>query len=151
MFRILVVCTANICRSPAGEVLLADALKGRSVQVRSAGTLAIDNHYVHPVIEEFMIERGYPQISQHRSTALMPSSLANYGLILCMEQEHLDWIKRAQPTATGKAKLLGHWDGQKGVRDPINGPKEGYQEALSTIDAYCRQWAEKITTLGLCS
>jgi len=114
----LVVCTANICRSPAGEVFLANALKGKSVQVRSAGTLAIDNHYVHPVIEEFMVERGFSQISQHRSTALMPSSLANYGLILCMEQDHLDWIKRAQPTATAKAKLLGHWDGQRGCMIP---------------------------------
>jgi len=151
MLRILVVCTANICRSPAGEAFLAKALKGRSVEVRSAGTLAIDNHYVHPVIEEQMIERGFPQISQHRSTALMPSALANYDLILCMEQDHLDWIKRTQPTATGKAKLLGHWDGQKGVLDPINGPKAGYQDALNIIESYCQQWAEKITTLGLCS
>ena len=150
MLRILVVCTANICRSPAGEVFLAKALSSRAVQVDSAGTLAIDNHYAHPVIQEQMIERGFPIIAQHRSSALMPSRLAQYSLILCMEQEHLEWIKKVQPTATGKAKLLGHWDGQKGVLDPINGPKEGYTEALNIIEKYSNQWADKIVSLGMC-
>jgi protein-tyrosine phosphatase len=151
MLRILVVCTANICRSPAGEVFLAHALAGRNAQVDSAGTMAIDNHYAHPEIEGQMRERGFEQITAHRSTALMPSRLDQYGLILCMEQEHLDWIKRMQPTATGKAKLLGHWSGQKGVTDPINGPKEGYTEALNTIERYSQQWADKVVALGMCT
>jgi len=151
MFRVLVVCTANICRSPAGEVFLARALQGRSVQVHSAGTLAVDNHFAHPQIEEQMIERGFPEIRQHRSSALMPLRLSQYGLILCMEQVHLDWIERVQPTSTGKAKLLGHWDSQKGVIDPINGPKEGYTQALDLIEIYCQQWANKMVGLGLCT
>lgn len=150
MFRVLVVCTANICRSPAGEIFLARALKGRMAQVDSAGTLAVDNHLVHPEIEQQMIARGFPEISEHHSTTLMPSRLSQYDLILCMEQDHLNWILRAQPTATGKAKLLGHWDGQKGVVDPINGPKEGYTQALGLIETYCQQWADKIVSLGLC-
>jgi protein-tyrosine phosphatase len=151
MFRVLVVCTANICRSPAGEVFLARALQGRAAQVNSAGTLAVDNHFAHPEIAQQMIARGFPEIRNHRSTALMPSRLSQYGLILCMEQEHLNWVLKAQPTATGKAKLLGHWDGQKGVMDPINGPKEGYTQALDLIETYCQQWADKIVNLGLCT
>lgn len=39
-FRILTVCTANICRSPVAERLLADAL-GAEVRVSSAGTHAL--------------------------------------------------------------------------------------------------------------
>ena len=151
MFRVLVVCTANICRSPAGEVFLARALQGRSALVHSAGTLAVDNHLAHPEIEQQMIARGFGQISNHRSSALMPSRLSQYDLILCMEQAHLSWILKTQPTATGKAKLLGHWDGQKGVVDPINGPKEGYAQALDLIETYCQQWADKIASLGLCA
>ena len=133
MFRILVVCTANICRSPAAQQFLAKALADQQVEVYSAGTRAIDNHFAHPEIERQMLDRGYPNITQHRSSALMPSQLAKYGLILCMEQDHLDWIKRASPTSIGKTKLLGHWDGQAGVLDPINGPEEGYSQCLDLI------------------
>ena len=127
------VCTANICRSPAAQQFLAKALADQQVEVYSAGTRAIDNHFAHPQIERQMLDRGYPDITQHRSTALMPSQLAKYGLILCMEQDHLDWIKRASPTSIGKTKLLGHWDGQAGVLDPINGPEEGYSQCLDLI------------------
>lgn len=151
MFKVLVVCTANICRSPAGEVFLAKALKGHSAQVDSAGTLAIDGHYAHPQIVEQMIARGFPEIEQHRSSALMPSKISQYGLILCMEAEHLNWILKVQPAATGKVKLLGHWDSQKGVTDPINGPKEGYTQALDLIETYSGQWANKIISLGFCA
>jgi len=151
MLRILVVCTANICRSPAAQQFLARALAGHPVEVHSAGTMAIDNHFAHPQIEQQMVQRGYPAITQHRSCALMPSQLARYDLILCMEQDHLDWIKRASPTSTGKTKLLGHWDGQAGVLDPINGPEEGYSQCLDLMDAYCQQWANKVLALGLCS
>jgi protein-tyrosine phosphatase len=151
MFRILVVCTANICRSPAAQQFLAKALAERQVEVYSAGTRAIDNHFAHPEIERQMLDRGYSEITQHRSSALMPSQLARYGLILCMEQDHLDWIKKTSPTSIGKVKLLGHWDGQAGVIDPINGPEEGYRECLNLMDQYCLQWADKIVQLGLCS
>lgn len=145
------VCTANICRSPAGEVFLAKALQGQSAQIDSAGILAIDSHFAHPQIVEQMVARGFPEIEQHRSSALMPSKISQYGLILCMEQEHLDWILKVQPAATGKVKLLGHWDGQKGVTDPINGPKEDYSQALDLIETYCQHWADKIVSLGFCA
>ena len=151
MLRILVVCTANICRSPAAQQFLAKALADQQIEVYSAGTRAIDNHFAHPQIEQQMVQRGYLAITQHRSTALMPSQLARYGLILCMEQDHLDWIKRASPTSIGKTKLLGHWDGQAGVLDPINGPEEGYSQCLDLMDEYCHQWADKVVSLGLCS
>ena len=39
-FSILVVCTGNVCRSPAAERLLASKL-GSTVQVASAGTHAL--------------------------------------------------------------------------------------------------------------
>ena len=151
MFRILVVCTANICRSPAGEVFLARKLASHAVEVHSAGTLAIDNHPADETIQEILQERGFPEIANHRSKALMPSVLNRYGLILCMENDHLAWVRRNEPGALGKTKLFGHWDGQKGVDDPIGRAKEAYAQALNTIETYSATWAEKIVALGLCS
>ncbi|HMT19933.1 MAG TPA: low molecular weight phosphotyrosine protein phosphatase, partial [Promineifilum sp.] len=44
MANILIVCTANICRSPVAAALLRDRLRQRNLtdwQVRSAGTWAM--------------------------------------------------------------------------------------------------------------
>lgn len=46
-FEILVVCTGNICRSPAAEYLLRSALDD-SVSIRSAGTHAVVGAPVDP-------------------------------------------------------------------------------------------------------
>jgi protein-tyrosine phosphatase len=55
-FRVLVVCTGNICRSPAGELLLRNLLVGRlggraagRVEVSSAGVRAVVGHGMHPL------------------------------------------------------------------------------------------------------
>ncbi|MBN9737953.1 MULTISPECIES: low molecular weight phosphatase family protein [unclassified Pseudonocardia] len=55
-FRVLVVCTGNICRSPAGELLMRHLLVGRlggraagRVEVSSAGVRAVVGHGMHPL------------------------------------------------------------------------------------------------------
>ncbi len=40
-FKILTVCTGNICRSPLAEGLLRKVLRGLPVEVSSAGTGAL--------------------------------------------------------------------------------------------------------------
>ncbi len=54
-FRLLFVCTGNICRSPVAEILMRDALRGRlggrdagAFRVSSAGVQAVVGHGVHP-------------------------------------------------------------------------------------------------------
>ncbi len=54
-FRLLFVCTGNICRSPVAEILMRDALRGRlggrdaaAIHVSSAGVAAVVGHGVHP-------------------------------------------------------------------------------------------------------
>mgnify|MGYP002738687724 CR=1 FL=1 len=46
-YRILTVCTGNVCRSPAAERLLEHTLNP-SVTVRSAGTRALVGEPIHP-------------------------------------------------------------------------------------------------------
>lgn len=54
-FRLLFVCTGNICRSPVAEILTRYALRGRlggrdaaAFQISSAGVHAVAGHGVHP-------------------------------------------------------------------------------------------------------
>lgn len=56
-FRILTVCTGNICRSPAAERLLAAGL-GPSVVVESAGIGALVGEPIDPLMAALMTDAG---------------------------------------------------------------------------------------------
>ena len=149
MFRILIVCTANVCRSATAQEFLRRALQGHHAQVDSAGTLAVNGNPADPTIQTLMLERGFPEISGHRSQVLLPSLLPNYELILCMERKHIDHVRRASVLAVGKAMLLGHWDGGREVDDPIGRSEEIYRGALDEMDKFSNQWAQKIIDMGM--
>lgn len=149
MFNILVVCTANICRSPVAQIYLANMLEGRQVRVESAGVMAINGHHADDEIQTIMLDRGFANVESHRSRTLLPSYIQNYDLILCMEYGHLNHILRMNPIASGKTMLLGHWDAVKEVSDPIGGTKEIYIEAIERMKHLCTQWSEKIVATGL--
>ena len=151
MYRILVVCTANICRSPVGELFLERLLQGQKVQVDSAGTLALNGNSADSTMQELLNERGYPNIVNHRSQALMPSLISKYDLLLCMTDEHRNQVTKMSPIATGKVKLFGHWDQQAQVLDPIGGPREEYQSSVEQIEMLSKLWADKLIQLGVCA
>lgn len=149
MYKILVVCTANICRSPAAEVLLSEALDKKKISVESAGILALNGHEADPQMRNLMVMRGYPRITEHRSRAVMPSYLTKYHLILCMEHLHLKWLRNASPVSVGKSMLLGHWNSGVEVDDPIGMSPEAYIASIDLMHNCCQEWAKKITTMGL--
>ncbi|MFL5359908.1 MAG: low molecular weight phosphotyrosine protein phosphatase, partial [Myxococcales bacterium] len=69
--RVLMVCTGNICRSPMAQVLLADALKKRGIDVavESAGLGALVGHPADPIAVKLMQARGL-DLSGHRGRQL---------------------------------------------------------------------------------
>ncbi|NCY17062.1 MAG: low molecular weight phosphotyrosine protein phosphatase [Actinobacteria bacterium] len=95
--RILVVCTANICRSPMFEGLLRRDLgaRGSLIEVESAGLLDRDEP-ADPEAVSTMAERGV-DISGHRSRAVARLDLDGFDLILTMGREHLREIVIDQP------------------------------------------------------
>ena len=149
MFNILVVCTANICRSPAAESFLRLALKDAPVNVHSAGTLAIDGNPADAMIQALMHERGHQNLPKHRSKALLPSHISKYQLILCMENSHLAYVQKTNMSSVGKTMLLGHWSNAQEVADPIGQARANYEQALVTIENFSAQWAKKIIDLGM--
>ncbi len=89
--HVLVVCTANVCRSPMAEGLLHHHLlaRGLDVTVTSAGThsvsLSVDPEAVHAA------RRLGVDISAHSPRQFTPTILADEGadLIVTMTREHL--------------------------------------------------------------
>ena len=149
MFRILIICTANVCRSPAAQEFLRRALQGYQVKVDSAGTLAVNGNLADSTIQSLMLDRGFPELSTHRSQVLLPSLLPEYELILCMERSHIDHVRRTSVLSVGKTMLLGHWDGEQEVNDPIGQSREIYMGSLDEMEQFSNQWAQKIIDMGM--
>lgn len=87
--RLLVVCTANICRSPMAEVLLASHLEDIDVAaiVRSCGHLEAGVR-VSPHSVTVMAERGL-DISEHRSQTNTRRFTSGADLIITMSKENV--------------------------------------------------------------
>lgn len=87
-FRVLTVCTGNICRSPAVERLLAARLgPGSGVHVTSAGTGALVGHPVHEPMLTLLTAAGASGdgFAARQVTAAM---LREADLVLAMTRAH---------------------------------------------------------------
>lgn len=88
--RLLVVCTANQCRSPMAEVIARDlaARRGIEVAVRSAGTGAIDG--VPATDGACMTVRKLGlDLTDHLSRSVTAELVASADLVIAMEQQHV--------------------------------------------------------------
>lgn len=106
MLRIVVLCTANRCRSPMAEALLARRLAeaGVKAEVTSAGQLeggiAASGGSVRA-----MAARGISLV-EHRSRTVTPEMLHEADLVLCMARSHLREAAVAAPHAFGRTFTL---------------------------------------------
>lgn len=87
--RVLVVCTANVCRSAMGEALLrqAAAARGVDVEVRSAG-VRVPGLPVDPDAVRTLAPLGL-DISGHRPTQASRELVSGADLVVTMTREHL--------------------------------------------------------------
>lgn len=97
--RVLVVCTANVCRSPMGEALLQRHCTelGVDVQVTSAGTQRHELP-VDPGAVTVMAEQGL-DISVHQPRQLDRAVLEADGadLVITMTRDHLRVVATSAP------------------------------------------------------
>ena len=143
---ILFVCTGNICRSPAAEGVLRDALRraGLQEQVRIASAGTHGYHAGEPPDERAQrhaARRGY-EIGGLRARAVARSDFEEFDLILAMDRGHLRILQRLAPQAhRHKLRLFMEyaegWSEQE-VPDPYYGGPEGFEQMLDMIEAGAR-------------
>jgi protein-tyrosine phosphatase len=110
-FRILVVCTANICRSPMIERMLRHALADRlgaaasSFDVTSAGTWGHDGPTMHEFSAQVLTDRGI-DAAGFTPRVLVEAMVAGSDLVLTAAREHRAAVVTLCPSATRRAFTL---------------------------------------------
>jgi protein-tyrosine phosphatase len=87
MFKILVVCTGNLCRSPYTERLLSRNAPAY-VEITSAGTLDIPGVRSPKELLEIASDRGL-DLKGHRSRSLSEVDAGQMDLVLGMTLDHV--------------------------------------------------------------
>lgn len=141
--RILVVCLGNICRSPMAEFVLRKQLAGRGVTVESAGIAATKGARIDPVALAVLAAHGIDADS-HAARRLDQPMLDAADLVLVMERSHLEFIRARFPSATGKTFLLGRWQGEFEMPDPLGRPRETFERLYRAIGRATHRWCELI-------
>lgn len=105
-FRILVVCTANICRSVMGELMIRRAAAPEvDVEVWSCGFLFDDEPASDAVIA--VLDERDLDARDHRSRKFAPSMLDDIDLVVTMERAHARELTVAVEGAFDRIHTLG--------------------------------------------
>ena len=136
MPQVLIVCTANICRSPVAEGLLRHRLQGEGKEdwkVTSAGTWAQWARGAAQNSIQVMAEKGI-DIRDHRARPVNEEMLVEADLVLCMEQGHAEALRAEFPAAAEKIYLLSEMVGRKySISDPYGSPLPEYQRMAGEL------------------
>ena len=143
-YRVCVVCTGNICRSPMGDVILRDLLDraglGGKVEVDSAGT---GDWHVGKAPDArtraAALRRGY-DLSSLRARQVSLADFSRYDLILAMDNANLRDLKHLRGSG-GKAELdlfLRRYELEiDEVPDPYYGGEDGFERVLDLVERAC--------------
>ncbi len=136
MAHILVVCTANICRSPIVAALLKDRLQKKGIgdwTVSSAGTWAQMKRGAARNSILVMTEYGL-DISDHIAQMIEEAHLRESDLILCMESGHVEALKFEFPFYSDKVFLFTEMAGAPySVHDPYGEPFDAFQKMAAEL------------------
>ncbi|MDQ6755264.1 MAG: low molecular weight phosphotyrosine protein phosphatase [Actinomycetota bacterium] len=146
-YRIITVCTGNICRSPMAELMLqraADAAE-LDVVVDSAGTSAWESgNPIDPRAAARLDEAGIDSAA-HLARRFRTEWFAERDLILALDLDHFETLLSAAPDQAARAKVrmlrsfdpevAGREAAEQGIADPWFGGSRDFDSGWRLIDA----------------
>ena len=152
-YSILLVCTANQCRSPIAEVLFKELLKSQGQtaskwRVESAGVYAAQNSPASPYTREIVAELGL-DLSEHQSQVITKELVKSFQLVLTMEKWQRQLILQLCPDISNSVLMLSQVVGiEKDIIDPFGMSNNNYREILKEIQNYFEQGWKNILHLA---
>ena len=152
MAHIIMICTANICRSPLAEKLLARHLSEKAATdsafadwvVSSAGTWA--NRARGAATGSIaMAEERDLDLSEHVARMVTEEIAEEGDLLLCMTANHKEALQLDFRDQADKIYLLTEMVGRKyDISDPYGGPYEGYVTMAQEVEKLIAEGLPKI-------
>lgn len=151
MPEIIIVCTANICRSPVVEAVIRDRLAAKGLEgwrVQSAGTWAQNGQPASLYSREILAERGL-DISSHTSQVITGELLEAADLVLCLESGHAEALRAEFPQHAPKIFLLTEMIGRRySIADPYGGPRFAYEQMIDEVTRLVEDGLPRIIELA---
>ena len=147
MKSLLLVCTANICRSPMAEVVFkAQAAVLGLGRVASAGARASSRPQgMDARALAALSRRKYPTDKKWRSRRVEVEDFQRFDHVVAMDEDNLHALRRLCPPelAHKVGLLLDVVPGREGqeVPDPYFGSAQGFENVLDLIELAARHWA----------
>lgn len=144
-YRLLFVCTANICRSPMAEGLALSygAQRRWPVEVRSGGLLGIEGHPADPHAVQVMAEVGI-DIAKHRSSGVDEPVMAWADYVLVMEMAHAVLLRERYPEHGDKVLLLANFGGMLDIPDPIGGRRRRFRRTRDDLRRCVERFMDRL-------
>ena len=115
-FRVLFVCTGNICRSPMAEHLMRDGLRARlgpdadHFVVASAGTFGLVDHPMEPFASDTLRDHHAVDGSAFRAKALADFMVSGADLVLTATRDHRAAAVTLHPQAARRTFTIREFD-----------------------------------------
>jgi protein-tyrosine-phosphatase len=149
---VLFVCAANQCRSPMAMVLFKDFVGRQKAHpenwlIESAGVWAINGYPATDSAIQAMNEIGL-DLNAHHSQPVTESILDEFDLVLCMELEQADFLKRNFPFSNQKIFLLSEMAGNtQEIWDPVGLSMASYKKTAKEMLSIMEDGFSKIMDL----
>ena len=152
MYKILITCLGNICRSPAAEHLLIHRLRGHPldnrVKISSAGLINPGNRAAEEVRDILGRDMKIASIREHRSRVATPGLMKEDDLILPMgiyEMNGILSIYRHGNTITYLDWIYGTRG--KEVDDPYGKGRMHYRKMVELLESTVDDFIQKADDL----
>ena len=140
--HVLILCHANICRSPAAEHLLREKLKNKPIEIQSAGLYAMAGLPAASSMTELLAQQNI-DLTSHRSRQVNTELLAWANLVLVMEDRQQKDVEIRFPETRGKVQRLGRFENCD-IVDPYQKSSEEFKKSLELIDHCLQGWQTRV-------
>ena len=154
--RILFICMGNICRSPSAEGVFRSLLAARApqltIEIDSAGTH--DYHVGAPPDRRAIAaaKRRGIDLSQLRARMVAAEDFATYDLILAMDDDNLQELRRRAPAIHHeRIRLMMEFApraASRHVPDPYYGGAQGFEEVLDLLEEAAQGLVAELRSLN---